>query len=333
MTTLASPIDLLSAVPFMIGYQPSDSLVIIGLRKESVELAMRIDFPMSVDIEQNMTLVDHLRRNEIEETLLVSYIPDSVSDADVVIKALSESLESANFPLRESLIVVANRWRSLICADALCCPIEGQPLPAFEQARVTAEQISLGNPLPYRNVEDLRQSLERFEVDEELESAITSIPEDADSETAQKRRQEGAEALIDFINDFESDGICRDKKLIAIILVRMKDLQVRDFALGSVTYERLNLYFDAYKWLMRMAPQNYVAPIATVFSAVCYEKGEGVMAQRVLDRALSDDPDYALAHLFRQFFATGRKPEIFADMRKELHPKVCDAIFSGTLQR
>ena len=89
MTTLASPIDLLSAVPFMIGYQPTDSLVLIGLRQESVELAMRIDFPTSVDIEQNMTLVDHLRRNEIEETLLVSYIPDSVSDADVVIKALS----------------------------------------------------------------------------------------------------------------------------------------------------------------------------------------------------------------------------------------------------
>ena len=32
MTTLTSPIDLLAAVPFLIGYAPKDSLVLVGLR-------------------------------------------------------------------------------------------------------------------------------------------------------------------------------------------------------------------------------------------------------------------------------------------------------------
>ena len=332
MTTLTSPHDLLAAVPFMIGYKPDDSLVLIGLRHEAVELAMRVDFPETVDLEQIALLIDHLRKNEVEEALLVSYIPDSVTDADVVIKALSEALESAGFPLRESLIIVAGRWRSLICGDELCCPLEGQALPALDSSRVAAEQIALGNPLPFRDEDELLRSLEPFDEDPELLQWISTIEQEQEVSNPQELQREGAEALIDFVNDFGSDGICRDKRLVALLLLRLKDIQVRDFALGSVTEEKINLYFDAYRWLMRSAPIGYVAPIATIFAAICYERGEGALAQRVLDRAFADEKNYGLARLMRQLFATGQKPEIFREMRSELHPKICDAIFSGTLQ-
>ncbi|MSV78281.1 MAG: DUF4192 family protein, partial [Actinobacteria bacterium] len=41
MTTLTSPHDLLTAVPFLVGYQPEDSLVLIGLKDDLVGMAMR----------------------------------------------------------------------------------------------------------------------------------------------------------------------------------------------------------------------------------------------------------------------------------------------------
>jgi hypothetical protein len=331
MTTLTSPVDLLSAVPFMIGFTPQDSLVVMGLRNEAVEVAMRLDFPENLDLDQISTIVTHLRSNSVEEALLVSYIPESVTDADVVIKALSEALESGGFPLRESLIVVAGRWRSLVCTDGECCPMEGQPLPPLDSSRIAAEQIALGNPLPFSDESAMLEALEPFPLNKEIEEWIAQIPEIDDESNSQPLQQEGAEAIIDLITDFESDGICRDKRLVALVLVRLKDLQVRDFALGSVTEERSTTFFDAYRWLMRMAPVGYVAPIASIFAAICYERGDGALAQRALQRAIDDDPQYPLADLLRQLFATGKRPEIFREMRAELHPKVCASIFSGTM--
>ena len=45
MTTLTTPHDLLAAVPFLVGYQPDNSLVLIGLKDDLVGMAMRVDFP------------------------------------------------------------------------------------------------------------------------------------------------------------------------------------------------------------------------------------------------------------------------------------------------
>ncbi len=44
MTTLTSPHDLLAAVPFLVGYHPTNSLVVIALNGETIGMAMRIDY-------------------------------------------------------------------------------------------------------------------------------------------------------------------------------------------------------------------------------------------------------------------------------------------------
>jgi hypothetical protein len=83
--------------------------------------------------------------------------------------------------------------------------------------------------------------------------------------------------------------------------------------------------------LLRIAPEGYVAPVATIFAAIAYERGDGAIAHRALDRAEIDNPDYAMTGLLRQVFSSGWAPESFAAMRAELHPKICDALFSGTM--
>ena len=49
MTTLTSPHDLLSAIPFVVGFKPEDSIILISVKEDSVSMAMRIDFPPSLD--------------------------------------------------------------------------------------------------------------------------------------------------------------------------------------------------------------------------------------------------------------------------------------------
>ena len=64
-----------------------------------------------------------------------------------------------------------------------------------------------------------------------------------------------------------------------------------------------------------------------VFAALAYERGEGALAQRALDRALADNPSYSLALLLRRVFTVGWPAKSFTKMRAELHPKVVATIF------
>jgi len=331
MTTLTSPHDLLSAIPFVVGFKPENSIILISVKEDSVSMAMRIDFPPSLDELQIEQLISHLKRDCAEAILAVFYTTSLSSDSHKIIAALMKALEDQDLKLRESLVVSAGRWRSLLCDDRECCPESGSPLPELLSSRIAVEQVALGKPLPFENMDELVASLGALPEDVELLDHLSEIAAiDYQSDPTPSQR-EGAEAVMDFIADFQAEGLCRDKKLIALVLARLLDLQVRDFALGSVTEETINSYFSAWRWLMRIAPSGYVAPVATLFAAVAYERGDGALAQRALDRVEADDPEYAMLGLFRQVFARGWSPDNFAKMRTELHPKICDSLFSGNM--
>lgn len=327
MTTVTSPSDLLSAVPFLIGYQPSDAIVLMALKDESISMAIRIDFPETLPVHEAKALA--LKFTECDGVLLVSYIPESCSDAESVIRPLSEVFAELDIPIRESIIVVGDRWRSLVCSDPDCCPIEGSPLPSLIDSRVAVEEISRGKPMPFNSLAEMSKSL-ASNIDEVIVAMIDRInPIDYDSDPIPAQR-EGANAVVDFLHDFEVDRICRDKGLVALTLVRLKDLQVRDFALG-VMNSQSDLYFDAWRWLVTKAPEGYRAAPATLLAVAAYERGDGAMANLALDLASLDQPNYSMVKLLTQVFRSGKPPTIFDDLRSELHPKVCQALFSGSI--
>lgn len=328
MTTITSPIDLLSAIPFLIGYQPKDSIVLLALENDSISFAIRIDFPESMTTSEANSFVTRL--NEHQEVLLVSYIPDRCFDSEATLRPLTEAILASGKNLRESIIVVAGRWRSMICSDELCCPIQGSPLPELELSRIAAEEVSQGKPFPFSSLEALADSIESDPSPKLLEEIklIPSINYDQDPSVFQR---EGANAVIDLIQDFRCDGICRDQRLVAKVLVRLCDLQVRDFALGIMDDEESDLFFSAWRWLLRIAPQNYISAPATLLAVSSYERGDGALANLALKKALDDQHDYALALLLQKVFQSGQSPALFRALRQELHPKVCEAIFSGNM--
>lgn len=331
MTTLTSPHDLLTAIPFLVGFKPADSIVLISLKEDAINLAMRIDFPEEISAFELANLSRHLMRNSAEAAIAVFYLPKDVTLDHPVIAELSKLLESLPIQLKESLVVQSGRWRSLLCIDNSCCSENGNPLPEIENSQIAAEQVALGKPLPFDSIESLNESISATETDSDLVLQIKSISAINYEKEPLVKQREGAEAVIDFIADFSADGVCRDKRLIALVLVRLKDLQVRDFALGSVSYESLDVYFNAWRWLLRLAPAGYIAPVANLLAAVAYERGDGALAHRALDRAVADDPEYPMTTLLRKVFISGWAPSSFAAMRAELHPRICDALFSGSM--
>lgn len=342
MTTLTSPHDLLAAIPFLIGYHPTDSLVIVSLKEDAVGMAMRVDYPALINGDGVDTanssdaydaLIYHLVREGAQGALVVAYVPEDRIDGEEILRNIATALARVEIPVREALLITNGRWRSVLCADSECCPVEGRPLPEIASSRIAVEQVADGRPMPYADLEGLADSIAPVPLSSET-GFMQSVAErriDPESPALHADQRRGAVAVIDLASRFIAGSIGRDfatdQELSAKVLGALSDIQVRDFALGSHDETTLDIYWAMWRYLTRIAPSGFVAPVASLLAAVSYEKGEGALAHRALDRSLNDDPAYSLAALLRRVFSAGWPPESFAAMRRDLHPKVCAGIF------
>lgn len=166
-------------------------------------------------------------------------------------------------------------------------------------------------------------------MDVELNELVSLVSEiDYENGDFQLLQRAGALAFNDLVEEFTRTGSCKNKALLALIFVRLADLQVRDYAMGFTTTENIETISSMWRWLLEIAPSGHIAPVAALYSAISYERGDGELAVNALDKALADQKSYPLALLLRRVYAANWPAESFATMRKDLHPKVCAALFS-----
>jgi hypothetical protein len=328
MTTLTSPHDLLAAIPFLIGYHPENSLVLVALKDDSVGMAMRVDMPTDIAPESYDLLASHFQREAADAALIVAYV-DSQTDPEPVLINTSAALLRAGISIKESLIVSDGRYRSMLCHDSECCPPLGSPIPDIDSSRIAAEHVIAGHPMPFANVSGLVQSIAALPsaMEESWQSEVRTFWIESDSENLLDLQRDGATAVIDLAGEYAQGRGAEDRELVARVIGRISDIQVRDYALGSHNEETADAYWQMWRELLLIAPRGFVAPIASIFAALAYERGEGALAHKALDRALADDERYSLALLLRRVFTAGWPPQSFSAMRAELHPKVVAAIF------
>ena len=329
MTTLTSPHDLIAAIPFLIGYHPVDSLVVVSIKENCIGMAMRVDYPIDLPTAAYDLLASHLQHEGSTGALLVAYVPSGRSDGEAVLSDLAAALDRIDLKVEESLLIQDGRYRSTMCLDMQCCPPNGRDVPAIDSSRIAMEHVVAGRAMPFANLEALTESISALVIadDEKWLARVTKFAVPEKSEDLTKLQRDGATAVIDLAGEFALGRGGDDLELIARVIGRLSDIQVRDFALGTHTEEDIDNFFLMWRHLMRMAPAGYVAPIASLFAALAYESGDGALAHRALDRALADINGYSLALLLRRVFTAGWPPESFAAMRRELHPKVCAGIF------
>jgi hypothetical protein len=165
-----------------------------------------------------------------------------------------------------------------------------------------------------------------------LQDAVSKVAEiDYESDQVLMQQRIGAVAVNDLVARFNELGESDDYELLALVLVRFKDLQVRDYAMGLATVENKDELFNLWHWLMNLSPKGYIAPVACIFAACAYESGETELAHNGLLSALADCPNYPLALLLRRVFTAGWPADSFAQMRAQLHPKICTSLFGGSI--
>lgn len=334
MPTLTSAHDLITAVPFLIGFKPADSLVLISIRDGEIGMAMRIDIPSTISSDEIEMLTHHFQREKAQSALLVAYMPADRSDGDLLLITVGAALMRDGISIQESIVVSDGRYRSIICRDPSCCPPNGLSIPNIEDSQYAVEHVIAGIPMPYENISELIGSISSLpgydQQDWRREVSLFSIDESLeDNEELGVLRRDGVESMQLLLDEFRLGRGPTDRNLCARLIGRMSDVQVRDFALGTHTEETFDLYFAMWRELLRMAPPGFIAPIACVVAAMAYENGDGALAQKAVDRAMEDGESYPLAGLLRRIFNAGWPPQSFAEMRSDLHPRVVATIFNN----
>lgn len=155
------PQDLIAFVPFRLGYQPSESVVVVSLRgsRQVVGLVARMDLdaydgrcadgrPAAQAAAES--LADIATRDGADRVVVVGYtdaaLPAAVETGTRVRRALEVTAArvEARLPGTESWVVTPGGYRALDCTDPLCCPPEGRPSDDIVHSRVAASMVLAG---------------------------------------------------------------------------------------------------------------------------------------------------------------------------------------------
>jgi hypothetical protein len=157
---VSSPAELISAVPFLIGFHPADSLVVVAMQGTLITFAVRIDLPeLNAPEEEARAAVLHLAtvvlRQDAEAVTIIGY-GDEPRVAPAVMR-ISDAFRKAGATVVDELHVEDGRFWSYLCTDSSCCPPEGQPCePAHS---VVAAEATFAGAVALPNREALSEQL------------------------------------------------------------------------------------------------------------------------------------------------------------------------------
>jgi hypothetical protein len=216
---LGGPGELIDVVPYLLGFHPRDSLVLVGLHgtgsstgtgRELVGIAARIDLAdIAVDTAVIARVADVLTRSGAESAVALVFDDephegeislDSALPWSAIIDEVEDVCGSASLELRDALLVSPTRWWSYLCLDPGCCPRQGRLRPDGPSVSAAAATYAGLTAVPDRA--DLERSLEpapderRELLRPELVSVAAALALDIGERAGQSRRRGATRALF-----------------------------------------------------------------------------------------------------------------------------------------
>ncbi|MEV3925312.1 DUF4192 domain-containing protein [Actinomadura coerulea] len=303
MTSLVirSAQDAIAAVPYLLGFHPSRSLVVIGFEGRSGgTCAVRLDLPAPGPAGRVAAV---LAGNGFARSLLLGYGP--AGEVAEAARPMRAALAAAGVPAAEAIRVADGRWWSLTCHD-VCCPPEGTPYDIY--ASTVAAEAAFGGHVALADRAELVASVR---------------PPDGPARAATRRAAEGAErrylarppsspeddvAFVLALLARARTGSRPTDEEVAWLGLLLTDLRVRD-----ETWIRLDEdapAADIAFWrdiVRRVDPARVPAP-ASLLAFAAYSAGDGGLANVALRRALDADPAYSMAVILREVVNAGISP-------------------------
>jgi hypothetical protein len=322
---IGSPAALLAVVPTLLEFEPSNSMVVIGVEppRAQVRLTLRYDLPSPPDAELAAAVARHavgvLAAQCIDTAVAVGYGPEHL--VSPVAGALRAHAPLAGIAVTELLRAENQRYWSYLCAEPSCCPPEGTPFDITDHpaaramadagVRVLAsrdELVATVAPMDGEVGEAMHRATRKAE--EHVARLVARVARSGRKGSARRLiATSGLQAVATAIGRYRG-GDQVGPEAAAWLTVVLRDLRVRDDAWARMQPEHQEAHLRLWTDLTRMARPGYVAAPASLLAFVAWQSGNGALANVALDRALADDPRYSMASLLRQVIDSGAPPSL-----------------------
>jgi hypothetical protein len=320
--TAGTPEAMLALVPHLLGFYPSQSLVVVGLsgKRHRVRVTFRYDLPESADPEMSADIAEHaasvLRRERIGLAALVGY-----GSSATVVPALATAtdwLTASGIRLAEVLRAEGGRFWSLGCDDPACCPDDGRPFDPGSHPVAAAMAAAGQSALPDRaalartlqppsgSTTVIRQATR--DAERRLCELGSANFERQGEDPYQVTARVGGKAVRSAIRRYRDGGAISSPDEIAWLTVLLADLRVRDDAWARMTPAHKSAHLRLWTDVVRGAATEYVPAPAALLAFTAWQSGNGALACVALDRALAARPGYSMALLLEEALQAGLPP-------------------------
>jgi hypothetical protein len=338
---------ILAVVPYLLGFHPSSSLVMIGIGppRGQIKLAFRYDLPDPPDLGQAGDITAHaiavLKRQQVEQVIVVGYGPGTL--VTPVVELIRAGIDGTQITLRDVVRVEDSRYWSYLCGEADCCPAEGVPfdvrahpaaaaltmagLPAYPDRAALSRSLAPSTGAAAESMKLATQrALRRGErlLAAALRPASRDVsPPSAPAPTASRRApsgrvtmddamrlvaKAGQRAVRDAIASYRAGGQITDDDQIAWLSVALTDVRVRDNAWARMDPEHRDAHLRLWTDVVRRACPAYVPAPASLLAFTAWQSGDGALANIAIERALDADPAYSMALLLAEAIESGLPP-------------------------
>ena len=326
---ISSPAELLAAVPYLLGFHPSDSVTVVAFRGGRVHFAGRHDLPPpDSDSDDARAAAAHLAavvaREAADGAVVIGYgAPARVTPA---VLRTAEALRRVDVPTFDVLRVTGGRFWSYLCDGDDGCPDEGWPCPPEHSAIAAAATYAGHVALPDRDtlvaqlapVGGAAMAAATVRARERLSGLA-----DRDAGVGRRVHRAGRTAVRDAERRYRSGGRLSDDE-VAWLGVLLADVAVRDYAWERVGLDpwQLTLWTD----VVRRVEPAYVPAPAALLGFAAWRSGVGALAWAAVERSLEQDPAYGMAQTLREILTYAVSPAMVdgwpAVDRRDFDPSV-----------
>ncbi|WP_159620764.1 DUF4192 domain-containing protein [Ruania rhizosphaerae] len=342
------PVDVLSWVPYLLGFRPMESIVLIGVHTGSAGsgtgLVARFDLADLDDLRVRAEVMHHLARDGADEVLCV-IVTEEPWDETLRLggrsgQALNWWLQSPVADARSTWVLSSRAFRCVECGRPPCCPVDGRPASVLDHSAVTAAFVFQGRSYVSRR-EDLAAHADVVAPGRSVASAAAARHARRRERGGQRWRAQSSERWLDLVDELIdpvaggtqqrghvpapalvgkilaglTDPWVRDGVLLWVVTGRMLEDEERPGALADVfsgrlgpSASRIDVALQAMTLLASHATRRWRVTPLATASWIAWWSGDGAQAGVLLERARALDPDHSLGDLMAAVLAAGIPP-------------------------
>ncbi|MCW2818800.1 MAG: hypothetical protein JWR42_1587 [Marmoricola sp.] len=309
--------DLVAMVPVVIGFHPSDSVVLLTFGPAGRTFHARVDLP--VVREEQAEVAEMLLAPVLLHgvgTVAVLIYTDDVEAAASQTEVLVSRLLEEGVGVVDVIRVGDERWWSVG---------EDGPGTAYDLGshRFTARHVFAGHRV-HRDRAELADTLVGTDdVDATAVAlAATRFADHLTHAALGPDRTDGT-AAVDVFLCTEARWLQRRLRAWVAgqdpvgatdagrLLVLASLVPTRDVAWAEIDRAGSCAHVDLWSDLVRRAPRDLLPGACSLLAFAAWQRGDGALAWCAVDRCLEADPDYSMAHLVAELLGAAAPPDVW----------------------